>query len=160
MPKSIILSLSTDELKEVVANSFSITDALRNMGYTNPRTKHTRDCFKKRIEEEGIDTVHFDTHRKNGVSNNVKRSLSDILIENSTYSNRSSLVKRMIEECVMEYKCVGCGNEGQWNGKPLSLQLDHVNGISNDHRIENLRLLCPNCHSQTETFAGRNNKTT
>lgn len=57
----------------------------------------------------------------------------------------------------MEYKCAICGIS-EWLGNPLSLQLDHINGISNDHRLENLRLVCPNCHSQTETFAGRNVK--
>lgn len=51
--------------------------------------------------------------------------------------------------------CAECGIGEEWNGKHLSLQLDHINGIFNDHRIENLRLLCPNCHSQTETFAGK-----
>ena len=53
-----------------------------------------------------------------------------------------------------EYKCEICGIS-EWQGKELSLQLDHINGINNDNRIENLRLLCPNCHSQTETFSGR-----
>ena len=51
--------------------------------------------------------------------------------------------------------CACCGNAGRWQGQPLTLQLDHVNGRYNDNRLENLRWLCPNCHSQTETFAGR-----
>lgn len=55
----------------------------------------------------------------------------------------------------MEYRCSICGNTGEWNSKKLVLQLDHINGIHNDNRIENLRLLCPNCHSQTDTFCGK-----
>lgn len=58
----------------------------------------------------------------------------------------------------MEYKCACCGNTGEWNGRPLVLQLDHINGDNCDNRLENLRFLCPNCHSQTDTFAGRNCK--
>ena len=57
----------------------------------------------------------------------------------------------------MEYKCANCGLI-EWQGQVLSLHLDHINGINNDHRIENLRFLCPNCHSLTETYAGKNKK--
>jgi len=56
---------------------------------------------------------------------------------------------------VLPFRCAECDNVGEWRGRPLTLQLDHVNGIYNDNRLENLRWLCPNCHSQTETFAGR-----
>ena len=84
--------------------------------------------------------------------------MDDILVENSTYLNRTALKERIIKEKILEYKCAICGNEGTWNGSPLTLQLDHINGINNDHRIENLRFLCPNCHSQTETFSGRNKR--
>ena len=55
----------------------------------------------------------------------------------------------------MEYKCSQCGNSGEHNGLPLSLQLDHINGDSKDNRLRNLRIVCPNCHSQTETYAGK-----
>ena len=55
----------------------------------------------------------------------------------------------------MEYKCQKCGIS-EWLGNPLTLQLDHINGVNNDHRLTNLRFLCPNCHSQTDTYAGKN----
>ena len=87
---------------------------------------------------------------------NIKYSLDEILVENSTYTNRYRLKIRLIKENKMNYRCAICGNNGEWNGKPLSLQLDHINGVNNDNRIENLRFLCPNCHSQTETFSGKN----
>ena len=77
-----------------------------------------------------------------------------ILIENSPYTNE--LVKdRILKDNLIEYKCE-CGISNIWNSKELSLDLDHKNGIGNDHRLENLRFLCPNCHSQTETFKGKN----
>ena len=58
----------------------------------------------------------------------------------------------------MKYKCAICGNNGIWNNQKLVLQLDHKNGDNTDNRLSNLRLLCPNCHSQTDTFSGRNIK--
>lgn len=83
--------------------------------------------------------------------------LSEILVENSTYTNIARLKIRLLREGLLEIKCYGegCGLT-EWRSKPISLQLDHINGNNFDHRIENLRLLCPNCHSQTETFAGKN----
>jgi hypothetical protein len=85
--------------------------------------------------------------------------LSEILIEKSTYSNIARLKIRLLREGLLEAKCYGegCGLT-EWKGKPISLQLDHINGENFDHRIENLRLLCPNCHSQTDTFGGKNKR--
>ena len=67
------------------------------------------------------------------------------------------VVKRCLLRHGVPYECAGC-SLSEWCGKPLSLQLDHKNGDGNDNRRENLRFLCPNCHSQTPTFAGRNMK--
>lgn len=83
--------------------------------------------------------------------------LQEILIEGSSY-NRGNLKKRLIDANLLSLSCSGCGGAPSWQGKPLTLVLDHINGVHNDHRIENLRLLCPNCNSQTATFAGRNRK--
>ncbi len=69
--------------------------------------------------------------------------------------NRSNLKWRLLQEGLLSNRCEACGLT-EWRGKPLSIQIDHVNGIANDNRLENLRMLCPNCHSQTETFSGRN----
>lgn len=67
------------------------------------------------------------------------------------------IVKRaIIRDKVIPHECQECGNAGEYNGRPLTLQLDHINGVNNDNRIENLRFLCPNCHSQTDTFCGGN----
>lgn len=78
-----------------------------------------------------------------------------LLVEDSTYSTRA-LRDRLISDGVLPHVCSQCGIGPVWNGETLVIQLDHINGVSNDHRLENLRLLCPNCHSQTTTFTGRN----
>jgi Zn finger protein HypA/HybF involved in hydrogenase expression len=81
--------------------------------------------------------------------------LDDILTVNSTFA-RHALKFRLIDEKRLEYICDECQNRGEWNGKKLSLHLDHTNSVFNDNRIENLRFLCPNCHAQTDSYAGKN----
>ncbi|MFM8435430.1 MAG: HNH endonuclease [Planctomycetia bacterium] len=71
------------------------------------------------------------------------------------YYQTLKLKHRLIREKIFEYECSSCGIS-DWNGKAITLQLDHINGDSSDHRKDNLQLLCPNCHSQTETWCGRN----
>lgn len=78
----------------------------------------------------------------------------DIFIIDSLHST-DYIKKRIIKEQLVPYKCK-CGNKGEWQGQLLILELDHKNGIRNDNRLKNLRFLCPNCHSQTKTFRGRN----
>lgn len=113
------------------------------------------DILKKRISELDISISHFNKNHNNTILR-PKYTMKEILIENSPYSNIRSLKNRLIKENYLEYKCEKCGNKGEWLGKKLTLQLDHINGKNNDHRIENLRFLCPNCHAQTSTYGGKN----
>lgn len=69
------------------------------------------------------------------------------------------LKNRLIAANILPNRCMECNSPPIWNGKPLVFELEHINGISYDHRLENLKLLCPNCHSQTEFFRGRNKRT-
>lgn len=84
--------------------------------------------------------------------------IEEVLIENSTYA-RQHLKRRLLKEGLLTDVCAECGLAEVWNGKPIVLHLDHINGTNNDNRLENLRLLCPNCHSQTKTYCGRNKST-
>ncbi len=84
-----------------------------------------------------------------------KVSLEDIITNKVKFST-SQLKKRLIYESILENKCCKCNNEGEWMGEPIMLELDHISGNNDDNRLENLRILCPNCHSQTPTF--RRNK--
>lgn len=83
-----------------------------------------------------------------------KYKIEEIFIENSKVK-RDQIKNIIIKEKLIEYVCSECGQNGNWNGKVLSLQIDHINGIRNDNRLSNLRFLCPNCHSQTSTFCNR-----
>jgi Zn finger protein HypA/HybF involved in hydrogenase expression len=82
-----------------------------------------------------------------------QRPLSEFL--SSTVSNQS-IKRRLIREGILKEECYKCGMKSEWLGEPLTLQLDHIDGSDKNHSIDNLRLMCPNCHSQTPTWAGRN----
>ncbi len=83
-----------------------------------------------------------------------KIPLKDILVENSSYQS-TKLKKRLVDEGIKQDRCEICGQGNKWNDKLLVLQLDHINGIHTDDRLENLRIVCPNCHTQTDTFCTR-----
>ena len=92
---------------------------------------------------------------KNGGANNIKFDTKDILEGKHPQYGTKKLKDRLIKENVLPYKCDKCGLT-EWQEKKIVLQLDHINGNSKDHCLDNLRLLCPNCHSQTSTWCGRN----
>lgn len=107
-----------------------------------------------------LDTSHWKGQGYlKGQSHNFSRRtpLHEILVENSTFHNLAHLKARLLRDNLLQYRCAVCGLT-EWQGQPISLVLDHVNGINNDHRLANLRLLCPNCNSQQATFAGRNKR--
>lgn len=148
---SKVYQVSDEEFIQIIKESNSYSDCLRALGLGTKGGSST-DILKRRIQELGCSIEHFG---KQLVSCNAKYTLDEILVENSTYANISRLKIRIINEGKLEYRCKICGIN-EWLGQPISLQLDHINGVNNDHRIENLRFLCPNCHSQTDTYAGKN----
>ena len=111
--------------------------------------------LKKRITDLDLDTSHMHGQGwlKGGVPQNAQ-PLKDILKKGTTY--RSSYLKpRLFKAKLFEERCSVCGLDPVWRDQPLVLELDHINGDRFDNRIENLRIICPNCHSQTPTFRGR-----
>jgi hypothetical protein len=108
--------------------------------------------------------LHFNTFRKYAISygcyntnqcgKGIKRN-NFAKVDIDKITSRAGMRKRILRENLMEYKCNECGIS-EWKGKKLSLHLDHINGDRWDHKIENLRFLCPNCHSLTETYTGKN----
>ena len=156
MQKSKVYNSSDEEFKLIVDNAESFSDCCRKIGF-NTNGSHGPTQIKKRCEELGIDYSHLYSIKNKG-NNPTKQSMESILVENSTYLNRTALKKRLVDENILPYVCAICGNNGTWNELPLTLQLDHINGINNDNRKENLRFLCPNCHAQTKTFSGKNKR--
>ncbi len=155
MKRSKIWLLESNTFIEIVNNSISFTEILTKIG-VSPKggNFHT---LKKRLRQEGIDFSHITLNPIRKIPVYTMIALKDVLIEHSSYSRRS-LKRRLIADEVLENKCSCCGVGTIWMNTRLIMVLDHINGISTDNRIENLRLLCPNCNSQTETFAGRNKK--
>lgn len=144
----------TDEqLKQLVSECVSYSEIMRRCGYKS-MSGGTQPRLVARVKALGLDVLHF-KGRAHGRSNTQTYSLVELLVENSTYTNTGSLKRRMLKAGLLEYKCARC-ELSEWMGEKLVLQLDHANGNRRDNRRGNLRLLCPNCHSQTSTFAGRN----
>lgn len=154
--------IERDVLAEHVKKSQSMGHLLELLGI--PKGGGNYSTFKYNIKKFNLDTSHWETTRKirQGIKNeNIalkrKKLLQDVLVENSTYS-RGTLKRRLISEKILDYKCYSCNNV-TWMNHPIPLQLEHINGVRNDNRLENLTLLCPNCHALTPTYCGKNIKT-
>lgn len=147
----------TDEqLVAVVSSASSRSEVLRELGLKILPGNYA--TINRAIRRLDLDVSHFQPRRYAGRSPVNKMKLVDVLVKGSTYTNTSRLKKRLIAEGLLKNVCAVCGQEPVWNGKPLVLILDHINGVRNDNRLENLRIICRHCDSQLETFAGRNVK--
>ena len=146
-------NIPDDVFENAVKESRCLQEVVGKLGYSKSSGSMGK-FVKKRIEEMKIDVSHFETSHIR--SSHPRYILKDILVENSSYGNINRLKQRILKAGLLKYECNECGNKGEWNGKPLTLQLEHKNGIHNDHRISNLCFLCPNCHSQTDTYSGKN----
>ncbi|MBW4429374.1 MAG: HNH endonuclease [Nostoc desertorum CM1-VF14] len=146
----------TDEaLIAAVKISLTYADILRHLGLRIHSSKYNR--VQKDVQRLGLDTSHF--LRSNiGMSNSrkIEIPLEKLLID-GTEVHTHRLKKRLIKVGLLEEKCYECGVL-YWQEKKLSLHLDHIDGNRKNNKLENLRLLCPNCHSLTETYCGNKNK--
>jgi Zn finger protein HypA/HybF involved in hydrogenase expression len=155
--RSIIWKISREDMYKITSAHNSLADILRYFGLHAGAGNYK--TLKNRLKEDDIDYSHI----KLGLNSNkgrksiIKKSVLEYLKPHSTMKS-SRLKERLLDQNVLENKCSKCGQEPIWDSKPLVLQLDHINGDSSDNRIENLRILCPNCHTQTSTFAGRKMK--
>ena len=148
--------LSDGEFTKLINNSSCTSDVLRKLGYSTNGNSWGNKIIKERMDKlELIFTKKNENYYK---EYSTSIPIEQILIKDSEY-NRTKLKERLIKEGLKEYKCECCGIK-EWNNKPISLQLHHINGIHNDNRLSNLQLLCPNCHSQTENFGGTKGKGT
>ena len=147
---------SDEQFIEAVKTSFSYAEVIKKLGLIPAGGNY--DTTKRKIKELNLDTSHFTGQGWNQGEKykpiKATRSLSEILVENSTYINTGHLRERLLKEGVIEYKCECCNNF-EWMNKPIALELHHKNGIKSDLRIENLEILCPNCHAFTDNYRGR-----
>lgn len=141
---------TNEDVVRATKTSLCISDVLDQLGLT----KHGNNfkTIRKIINKLKIDISHFDKNvARHRSRNNTTWTFDNIFCENSKYG-RGNLRRKVLKYKVIPYKCSICNNIGEWLNKPIELQVDHINGINNDNRVENLRFLCPNCHAQTDTF--------
>jgi 5-methylcytosine-specific restriction endonuclease McrA len=160
---SKIWDISKEQLQDFYDTSNSLHEILTKCE-VNATTGGTYRTIKIIAEKQGIDLSQFKLNHQNFLKNRnpllqfkKSRNCAEEFIENST-AQREKFKKYILKHNIIEYKCNACPNEGFHEGKPLVLHLEHKNGVGNDNRLENLCFLCPNCHSQTSTYCGRNNK--
>jgi hypothetical protein len=136
---------------QAVRSCHFAADVLRALGFDLSGGNY--QAVRRRVTRLNLDTSHW--HRGRPPAG---RSLDSVLVPGG-YTNRHRLKLRLLRAGRLQDACAICGMGARWNDQPLMLVLDHINGINNDYRMDNLRLLCPNCHSQTPTFSGRNRRT-
>lgn len=149
-------ALDASDLRTIVARSRCRADVIRGLGF-EPAT-HTYRALKDVLRKEHIPVDHFESNyaaMRRAIRPRYQHALDAILVRDSTYNDIATLKRRLIDGDLLVAECAVCGIHA-WCGEAIVLHLDHINGIRNDHRLENLRLLCPNCHSQTQTYCGRN----
>lgn len=153
--KNKLSKYTNDELVDILNTSISFSDVLRKLDYNSITTGNFK-VVKNELNYRNIEIPVYNYFKEYNNFNN-KKSVNELFVENSNTS-RTHLKKRIITDNLIKYECKECGNSGEWNGKKLVLQLEHKNGDTYDNRLENLCFLCPNCHSQTDTFSGKNAK--
>ena len=149
-----------DELVvRAVKNNVSIAGVLRDLGLREIGGNYS--YINKRIKDLNLDTSHFTgqlwskgkTVDKNNMSSPISAPLEDIFA-NKVKIRSASLKERLIKAGLKESRCECCGNS-EWNGKPIPTELHHIDGNHNNNALNNLQILCPNCHAQTDNYCGK-----
>uniref|UniRef100_A0AAU8BB57 NinG recombination protein n=1 Tax=Dulem virus 42 TaxID=3145760 RepID=A0AAU8BB57_9CAUD len=148
----------TDEqFIEAFNSSLSYAEILRKLKLKVAGSNY--DTIKRKIKDLNLDTSHM-TGQGWNVGDRFRivkkaKPLSEILVEHSDFVNMYFLKKRLLKENIKKCKCEMCGLS-EWKGKSIPLELHHINGIKDDLRLENLMILCPNCHAFTDNYRGKN----
>jgi hypothetical protein len=150
------LSYTEEQAREAIATSYSWAESLRKLGLCS--TGGAWRVLKKYAELWSISTEHFDPARNREMNlGTKKRPLEELLVEDSTCS-RQNVKRRLYQEGLKEPRCEICGQDENWRGRRMAMILDHINGVLNDNRLENLQIVCPNCAATLDTHCGRKNR--
>jgi hypothetical protein len=147
---------SEEQARQAIATAHSYSEAMRGLGVRPAGGNHA--TLKKYADIWGISTDHFN---RDAVRPPWREAipLVEVLVEGSTYQRRS-VKRRLFAEGIKQRQCELCGQSELWRGRRMALVLDHANGVWNDNRLENLRILCPNCNATLDTHCGRKNRRT
>jgi transposase-like protein len=143
------------EAAEAVASAHSYAETLRRLGLRPAGGNST--VLKRWLAEWQISTDHFDPDHARRATGRRAVALDEVLVEHSSY-NRGQLKQRLYESGLKPRACELCGQGEEWRGSHMGLILDHINGVGDDNRLENLRIVCPNCNSTLDTHCGRRNR--
>lgn len=150
-----IYECTDEQFVELIKNSINASEVLFKLGYSTNGNSWGYSQIRKRMIDLNLDQSDFKGKNAMTKINRSKHLTEKDLFKENCKHNRNCLRRFIIKNNLLPYKCAICGAI-EWCGKTLSLELDHINGINNDNRLENLRFLCPNCHSQTTTYGSRN----
>ena len=156
--RCIINTCSDEVFKDLVARHITRSDILRELGLRVGQGYYNR-LLNNRVKTLGLNTSHWvgGKHPVGRYPSNKAIPL-DVLCVPGSSAIRGSLKSRLLKAGILQNKCYKCGLDPEWQGEPLSLHLDHIDGDNTNNTIGNLRILCPNCHSQTPTFGSKRYK--
>lgn len=152
-----IYQCTDEQFVSLIKNSSNISEVLFKLGYTTMGNSWGYSQVRKRMTDLNIDCSYFKGKAPLAEARKASTLTAEQLLVKNCKHTRHQLRSFIIRNNLLTYKCSICGAL-KWNGKTLSLELDHINGINDDNRLENLRFLCPNCHSQTTTYGSRNSQ--
>lgn len=150
-----IYELTDEQFVDLLKNSTAISEVLFKLGYTVKGNSWGYSQVKQRMTDLNLDFSIFKGKKSIYKNIVVKTVTPEMVLKDNCKHARTVLRRCILKHDLLPYKCDICGIT-EWNNKTLSLELDHINGKNNDNRLENLRFLCPNCHSQTSTYGSRN----
>lgn len=142
-----------EQLSQALADARSVAAVLRSLGWPESASSYRR--LRRRLATDGIDVPKYPGQSWRAGRTDLARIPIEQMLVLGGRTTAGHLKLRLLRDGVLEPCCAMCGIR-EWRGQPAPLELDHVNGNRRDNRLENLRLLCPNCHAQTPTYRGRN----